>query len=266
MNDKVEQRVGNLTRRLRNLESAVVALSGGVDSSVLAVLAHEVLGPRMVAATALSPSTPRQDRLAAENLCRARGIPHRLVESQEFGDEAFLSNPEDRCYHCKRHLALALVALADALGLNAVVEGTNASDLKGHRPGHRAAEEHPRVVTPLVEAGMTKDDVRELARSLGLATADRPSSACLSSRIPTGTRLVPELLRRIDAAEECLREMGAGQVRLRHHGEIVRVEVDPQEMGIVVERREEVVRRLREFGWTFVTLDLIGYRTGGMRG
>ena len=261
-----ESKLRALRRRLQDLESAVVAFSGGVDSSVLAALAHEALGTKMVAATAVSASLPARDRVAAEALCRVRGIPHRLVETGEFADPVFLANPDDRCYHCKQHLYAAFAHLADDLGFRHVVEGTNASDLGGHRPGYRASQENGRVATPLIDAGFTKAEVRRLAAELGLSTADTPSSACLASRVPSGVAVTPELMRRIDLAEEAVRRAGPRQARVRHHGDLARIEVDEEGTALVAARRSEIVAALTALGWTFVTLDLVGYRTGGTRG
>lgn len=262
--DVYKDRVEVLRRRLQDMESAVVAFSGGVDSSVLVVLAHDVLRGQMIAATAISPGLPRNDVELIVKFCAERKIPHRFVRTNEFEDQAFISNPEDRCYHCKRHLYDSLVSLCDEHGLRYVIEGTNASDLEGHRPGYLASSENPRVITPLVDAGLTKDDVRRLASELALPTANKPAAACLSSRVPAGTELEPGLLRRIDAAEDALRGVGVGQARLRHHGELARIEVDERDMGICLEHRLELIRRIRGLGWRFVTLDLAGYRTGGM--
>lgn len=265
MTDSFASKMEALKRRLRTLESAVVAFSAGVDSSVLVFLAREVLNDRMVAATAISPSLPASDRGNADKFCRDWAIPHLFVETHELDDPLYAANPEDRCYYCKKHLMSTLVQLADEKGFNYVVEGTNASDLGGHRPGHRASSEMKRVATPLIDAGFTKDDVRRAARELGIPQAEKPAAACLSSRIPTGERITAELLRRIDAAEDALRKVGVGQVRIRHHGQIARIEVSASDMTVCLDRREEIVENIKKLGWRFVTLDLIGYRTGGMR-
>ncbi len=265
MTNSFDEKVANLKRRFQEMESAVVAFSGGVDSSVLVTIAQETLGEKMCAVTAVSPSFPDSDRLVVKSLCSKRSIPHVFTESMEFEDDEFLANPDDRCYHCKKHIYKSLIEIADSMGFKYVVEGTNASDLLGHRPGYRASQEFPRVVTPLVTAKFTKEDVRRLAREMNLPTAEKPSAACLSSRIPVGTRLDPELLRRIDAAEEFIRSIGAAQVRVRHHSNLARIEVDPHDMAKCIENGEKISAKLKELGWTFIALDLTGYRTGGSR-
>lgn len=266
MSASYEDKVRALRRRLQKLESAVVAFSGGVDSSVLVALAFEELGSRMAAATALSPSTPERDRASSAQICARIGAPHRFVETGEFENPAFTSNPEERCYFCKRHLYERMTGLADELGFAFVVEGTNASDLGGHRPGYRASRENGRVATPLVDEGFTKEEVRRLATELGLESAQKPASACLASRVPTGVTLTPELMQRIDAAEEAVRRLVPGQVRVRHHGELARIELGENTLLAAVENRCEIVSKLRELGWKFVSLDLCGYRTGGAQG
>lgn len=261
--DTFEGKSALLRRRLRETESAVVAFSGGVDSSVLAAAAHEELAHRMIAVTAVSPSLPESDRVFAAQFCAKLGIPHRFVETDEFEDPDFRMNPENRCYYCKHSLYEKLVSVADEIAFKYVLEGTNASDLGGHRPGWRASRENPRVLTLLIETGFTKEDVRQLAREMNLPTADKPSAACLASRVPAGELLTGELMRRIDRAEDILREMGVGQVRVRHNGIIARIEVLPCDFGICIERRGEILEKFAKLGWKKTVMDLKGYQTGG---
>ena len=248
------------------MESAVVAFSGGVDSAVLVALTHEALKEKMCAATAISASLPERDREIAINFCLDRKIPHVLVETKEFEDPNYISNPANRCFYCKSSLYNRLTELARDRGFQYVVEGTNASDLSFHRPGFSASIERTNVVTPLIDAGMTKEDVRRLARELNLEVSQKPSTACLSSRIPEGNILNPELLKKIDLAEEKIRSFGVLQVRVRHHKNIARIEVLPSDFMKCIEHREAIDTALRKLGYKFVTLDLIGYRTGGAAG
>lgn len=250
---------------LRDLRSACVALSGGVDSSLMLALAVRALGAeRVTAFTAASATTPSGELAAARELAGALGVEHVVVETDELEDERFASNPRERCYVCKRHLLVEMEAVARARERTALIDGANVDDLGDERPGLRAAAEHG-VRHPLVEAGLGKGDVRHLARALGLAAWDAPSQACLASRIPYGERITEEKLRRIGAAEQSLRELGFRQCRVRLHGEVARVEIEPHEIARAAgAARDAIVGRLRALGFTYVTLDLEGFRSGSM--
>jgi uncharacterized protein len=255
--------IKRLRDRLSSLESAVIAFSGGVDSAVLTAVAFDALKDRILAVTGSSPSVPSRDMGSAVSFCQGRGIPHMVVETSEFTDNDFVSNPDNRCFYCKSNLFGHLKRIAAEKGFKFVVEGTNASEITGHRPGFGAAQSDKGIATPFVELGLTKDDVRSIARELGLEVAERPSTACLASRIPTGVRIEPEVLKRIDEAENYLLWLGVKQVRVRHHGDIARIEADEAGMRICLENSAGITAMLASLGWKNVTLDLKGYRTGG---
>ena len=260
MTNDFKLKVDDLRRRFREYGSAVVALSGGVDSAVLAKVAHQELGDAMVAVTAKSPSVPAHDWDDAQRLCSEHDIPHTTVESDEFERAEFVANPADRCYHCKKALYDSLCTVAEERGA-VIVEGTNASDLGGHRPGYRASSERENVRTPLIESGFTKAEVRVLANELGLDhVADKPASACLSSRIPTGTKLEPEALARVDRAESAIRALGITMIRVRDHGDLARIEVDPDDIEKVAASRDVIYSSLQKIGYRHITVDLKGYR------
>jgi uncharacterized protein len=254
-------RLDRMKDALRATGGALVAFSGGVDSTLVLAVAREVLGDRAVAITAHSPSVPRAEREEASVLAARIGVRHVEVESREGEDPRYRENTSERCYFCKSELYRLCEATATRLGLAAVVDGFNADDRRDHRPGHRAAGEH-RVLSPLAEAGLTKDEVRAWSEVYGLPTWDKPQMACLASRIPHGTPVTPERLARIEAAEVGVRAVGLRQFRVRDHGAVGRVEVAAEEMALAFARRAEVALAVRRAGFSLAALDLEPFRSG----
>jgi uncharacterized protein len=262
---ELQRKEARLQERLRAAGRVLVAFSGGVDSSYLAYAAHRALGAGSLAVTAISPSYPRSHREMAEAVARDFAIPHRFVATREIHDAAYRRNDPDRCYHCKSELFAVLGRMRDELGFDAVAYGVNTDDRGDFRPGHRAAEERA-VLSPFLDADLAKSEIRALSRAAGLPTADLPASACLSSRLPYGTEVTPERLRQVEEGEERLRTLGFRQVRLRHHGPLARVEVDPQELARALdpELAARIVAALKPLGFRWVSLDLEGYRSGSL--
>jgi uncharacterized protein len=244
------------------LKHAVVAYSGGADSAFLADVAHEVLGSGAEAVTAVSPSLAPDERAAAAALAASRGWRHREIETGELERPGYVANGPDRCYHCKSELFDVLGRLFTETML---LVGTNADDAADHRPGRAAATERG-VRAPLLEVGLSKDEIRDLSRDRGLSSWDKPASACLASRIAYGVEVTAERLERVGRAEAFLRSLGFRQLRVRDHGDLARIEVQPEEVGRVAvdDVRGEVAAYLRSLGFRFITLDLEGFRSGSM--
>lgn len=262
----VHPKAERLVEILAGMDRVVVALSGGIDSTVVAAAARRALGDRVLAVTADSPSVPRAEIALAGEIARTIGIAHRLVATEEFADPDYVANDGTRCYHCKDELYGRIESLLGEIGPATVCSGANLDDLGDYRPGLKAAAEH-QVRHPLQEAGFTKADVRALARHWGLPTWDKPASPCLSSRIAPGVEATAERTARVEAAEVLLKELGLGDCRVRlHEGELARLEVPVEDIARLAEPviRDLLAARLKELGFRFVTLDLEGLRSGSL--
>jgi uncharacterized protein len=247
------------------MASCIVAFSGGVDSSYLAFIAYQELGSKALAVTAESPSYPTHQRNIAIGLVECYGFRHEFIKSDEMSDSNYIANPSNRCYFCKHELYTKLQKMAELRGFRYVVDGNNLDDIGDYRPGRQAGRELE-IRSPLIEAGLTKAEIRELSQSHGLKTWDQPASACLSSRIPYGSAVTVEKLRMIDEGEEVMRKLGFGQTRVRHHGDIVRIEIAREEMprALSMKMFECLGREFKRIGFRFITLDVDGYRTGAL--
>lgn len=259
------QKLAHLKTYLKSLNSVAVAYSGGVDSTFLLKVAHEVLGDRVLAVTASSASFPQRELEEAKAFTKQNGIRHLSVESEELEVDGFAANPSNRCYLCKKELFVKIKQLGAAHHLQYVAEGSNLDDNGDYRPGLQAVAELG-VVSPLREAGLTKPEIRELSKEMGLPTWNKPAFACLASRFPYGEPITREKLAMVDQAEQFLLDCGFIQVRVRHHGTVARIEISPAEFGKLLETNQSqaVYQAFKKIGFNYVALDLQGYRTGSM--
>jgi uncharacterized protein len=260
---EVAEKYDALQARLTALGSAVTAFSGGVDSSLVAYVAHRSLGPRALAVTSGSESLTRDDLALTGRLAADWGMAHRIIRTRETDNPSYLANPVNRCYFCKTTLYGDLAQLAREEGYAAVLNGINRDDWGDHRPGLQAAQEHG-VLAPLSDCGFDKDDIRMLARHLGLTNAEKPQAACLSSRVPYGSAITIPVLKQIESAERALKALGFGQLRVRHHQDVARIEVPPEDFPRVLAQRDAIDAALRALGYGYVTLDLRGFRSGSL--
>lgn len=262
-NTNMNRKLQNLEEILARMESVLIAYSGGTDSTLLLKIAKDTLGEKVLAVTANSPTYSSEEMKAAEKMAKTLAAKHLIIETQELADPNFVTNPPDRCYHCKQELFRKLGAVAKERDLNYVLDGSNYDDLSDFRPGMRAGQELG-VRSPLKEAMLTKEDIRKFSKELGLPTWDKPSLACLASRFPYGTMITEEVLVKLDKAERFIKGLKIAQVRVRHHGTLARIEVLKEDLSVLVQRRDEIVRTFKDLGYTYVTVDLQGYRTGSM--
>ncbi len=262
--DGLNGRYENLKETVRALGKAAVSFSGGVDSTFLLKVCLDSLGAgNVIAVTAVSPTYPETERNEAGELARQLGGRLVILDATEMNNPDFVANKPDRCYHCKTELFKAIREVARKLGFSHIIEGSNIDDLSDYRPGRRACVEAG-IMSPLMEAGLSKGDIRAISKDLGLATHNKPAQACLASRIPYGTAITIERLKRIELSEAFIKTLGVSQVRVRHHGNTARIEVEERDLPAVLESRDEIAEKLSIFGFTYVSLDLKGYRTGSM--
>jgi len=258
----LDQKLSSLITRLTDVPSALLAFSGGVDSSFL-LRAMKLSGIPFLAITGQSETVPEKDLQQASSFALQEGVQHRVIMTGELQNESFLNNPPDRCFFCKQDLFQRMRQIAEEESFEALYDGSNADDLKDFRPGRKAARLYG-VQSPLAEAGLSKDEIRQLSKKLGLAAWNRPSSPCLSSRFPYGQRITLPLLRRVEQAEEFLKSIGIEIVRVRIHNDVARIELPENEMALLLKNRQAVADRLKALGFNFVSLDLEGFRSGSL--
>ncbi len=259
----MDTKLKQLKKYLKSLESVIVAFSSGVDSTFLLKVAHDVLGENAIAVTAKSCSFPNRELNEAIEFCKKENIKHIIVASEELEIDGFKNNPPNRCYLCKKELFGKIQSIAKENGIKNIIEGSNLDDEGDYRPGVNAIRELG-IKSPLREIGLTKQEIRELSKELKLPTFDKPSFACLSSRFVYGETITKEKLKMVDKAEQFLIDLGFHQVRVRIHSNIARIEVEPYEMQKIMDNHNLIAHKLKEFGFTYVTLDLLGYQMGSM--
>jgi uncharacterized protein len=260
---RIEVKLERLKQRIADRGNLLIAISGGVDSSLLTKVAYDVLAEKALAVTLDSETLPRSELEHAKEVAKTIGVKHIIVPFSELLNGDFVKNPTNRCYYCKKESARILKKVASDNGIKCIVDGVNFSDLDENRPGIKASDEEG-IWHPLAEVGITKQEVRILAKEIGLSTWNKPSMACLSSRIPYGERITSEKLKMIEDAEEILKSLGFSQIRVRKHGDIARIELLEDEMEKLFGLKEKVIKELRRIGFKYITVDLEGYRSGSM--
>lgn len=263
MSPELVEKYQRLKAEIRGYDSVLVALSGGIDSSLVAFVAGQELGPKALAITSGSESLKAVDLKLAKEITAEWGISHRVIKTREIENADYVKNLQNRCYFCKSTLYTDLQKIAESEGYRWVLNGTNIDDLGDYRPGLAAADENA-VKSPLRDCGFSKQDIRDLAAHLKLRNAKKPAAACLSSRVPYGTAISSDLLRKIEQAEQVLEQLGFTQFRVRHHDDVARLEVDPEDFPAIIEHRLDIESRFKELGYRFVTLDLKGFRSGSL--
>ena len=259
----MKEKLKHLKEIIKEKDSLMIAFSGGVDSSLVAKIANEVLGEKALAVTLTSDTFSKRELESAKIIAQEIGITHEIIESSELGNEAFVKNPENSCYYCKKEESAVLKRIAKGKGIKYIADGVNLSDFDEHRPGIKALDEED-IIHPLVEARIKKSDIKAMAKFLGLSNYNMPSTTCLSSRISYGEEITSEKLKRIEEAESFILSLGFRQVRVRCHKDVARIEVEKEEIKNAISFREEIVRRLKTVGFKYITLDLEGYRSGSM--
>jgi uncharacterized protein len=260
---ELEKKYHDLVDVLKELQPVSIAFSGGVDSSLLVKVAYENLQDKCLALIGNSPSFPPQELEEAKQLAQQIGVTYEIVETSEMQDARYLENPPDRCFHCRIHSMEDLLRRSKELGFKNLVDGANVDDASDYRPGRKAAKQMG-LRSPLLEASIHKQEVRALARAMQLPVWDKPAAACLSSRIPYGTTITIEALKKINQAELALKKFGFNNVRVRHYDELARIEIDPEAFDRVIKNRVEIAQALKDLGYTYITLDLDGFRSGSM--
>ena len=263
LNTHTKNKLKDLERLLVDLDSVAIAFSGGTDSTLLLRVAKKVVGDSLLAITAVSDTLPAAELIGAQTLARELNVEHILISTDEVDDSDYRANTPDRCYFCRRIVFKALISYANARGFRWLLDGSNADDLQDHRPGRLAAKEY-NVQSPLQEVGLTKEEIRQLARHLDLPNWDKPAAPCLATRIPYGTPVTRDNLSQVRRAEEALKALGISPVRVRHHDSVARIEVNPGQIEAVLLLRESVVQLVKEAGFLYVSLDLQGFRSGSM--